>query len=192
MKKLSIISYVLAAIILGVLGAWVGAYIYKINNLPTIEMPILEGRLDEELEGELALVVNQEPNKISPKCILEKEIHFRDCNHTEYDEITIPQKYVNMTEKEFRENYKGKVLKFEKEKIRVYEEVEKNCGNHYKVTSNNGYIEVFKINSDNTEKIYKETNIAIKYLTEMDKRMLEDGIKVLGEEGVNGILEDYK
>ena len=138
MRKVSISLYIGAAIVLAILGAWIGAYIYKIKTLPPIEMPILEGKLEERLEEELSIAVSHNMNN---------------------------QK-LNQKLEEKREEY-------------------------YKVRSLNGYIRVFKINKDGSEELYKKTNLAIEYLTDMDKRMLEDGIRVLGVEGVNSILEDY-
>ena len=53
-------------------------------------------------------------------------------------------------------------------------------------------ISVYKIDNNNKEIFYRNTNIAVKYLAEEDKDKLKSGIKVYSKEELNAALEDFE
>ena len=59
MKKITFIIYIISIIFLGILGAWIGAYAYKINSIGMLETPVLEGMENKDLERELAMILNE-------------------------------------------------------------------------------------------------------------------------------------
>ena len=63
---------------------------------------------------------------------------------------------------------------------------------HYILKDINGYIEVFCIEEDNQEYLYKKTNISTEYLTPEDSEDLKIGIEVVGTEALNKMLEDFE
>ena len=80
---------------------------------------------------------------------------------------------------------------FSSKEIVVSEDIEGSCDQHYLLQSNNGLVTVYKYNSEGEKEEYKETNIAVEYLTDTDREELEAGIKVIGESELNSRLEDY-
>lgn len=63
---------------------------------------------------------------------------------------------------------------------------------HYILRGNDSVINVYYINENNEEILYKVTDISIKYLGEEDIRELEKGIDVVGIQEVNKLLEDFE
>lgn len=64
---------------------------------------------------------------------------------------------------------------------------------HYLLKSVNGYINIYYLNvQEQTETLYKETDIAVNYLSPEDIDDLEMGIEVVGNEELNKILEDFE
>ena len=55
-----------------------------------------------------------------------------------------------------------------------------------------GYIEVYYLDENNKEYLYKKTDISTDYLSEEDKDDLQIGIEVVGIEALNKMLEDFE
>ncbi len=53
-------------------------------------------------------------------------------------------------------------------------------------------IAIYRINENNEEELYEETEIAIDYLTETDKVNIQNGIRVNGNENLNQLIEDFE
>ena len=62
----------------------------------------------------------------------------------------------------------------------------------YIVKSKDGKIVVYQINTNGEEKLYKETDIITKYLTDEDLKLLENGIEADSENKLNKILSDFE
>ena len=60
------------------------------------------------------------------------------------------------------------------------------------IKEENGYIVIYKINENGKEEIEETTEILVKYLPELDKLKLKEGIKVEGREKVILELENYE
>lgn len=62
----------------------------------------------------------------------------------------------------------------------------------YILRAKNNIIEVYYINENNEEILYKVTEISTKYLPEEDVENLEKGIQVEGVQKLNQLLEDFE
>ncbi len=56
----------------------------------------------------------------------------------------------------------------------------------------NGFIIIYKIDDNNNEIEYEKTNIATDYLTEADKINIKNGLKVVGKQELNKLIEDFE
>lgn len=69
----------------------------------------------------------------------------------------------------------------------VKEEIEE-----FILKENAGYIAIYKIDKDKNEVLIKTTDIVVMYLPDLDKKELENGIKIVGKDSLNSRLEDYE
>ena len=63
---------------------------------------------------------------------------------------------------------------------------------HYILREKNGSINVYYINENGEEILYKVTDISTNYLGEDDVRELQKGVEVVGIQKVNELIEDYE
>ena len=63
---------------------------------------------------------------------------------------------------------------------------------HYRLKDVYRYIEIYYIDENNNEYLYKKTDISTDYLTEEDRDDLQVGIEVVGIEELNKMLEDFE
>lgn len=78
----------------------------------------------------------------------------------------------------------------------IYKKEENNTQNveditEFLIKSGENHIEVYEIKG-NKEKLIEETEISLDYLSEQDKNILNNGIKVKSKEEVKKVLEDYE
>lgn len=196
MKKFTFILYIISIIILGVLGAWIGTYMYKINSLGSLESPILEGMESKNLEEELALIANESEDIISPNATLILKTSYKKCGHEIQETMQVDSKYVNMNKEEFereflKDNENFIIENFSSKEVVVLKEIDTNCNEHYLLKENNGLVVIYKYDINGNKKEYQTTNIGIEYLTDKDKEELKEGIEVTGENELNSRLEDY-
>ena len=62
----------------------------------------------------------------------------------------------------------------------------------YIIREKNGYIAIYQVNEEGKELLREITQISTNYLPEIDKKKLKDGIKAIGREELNSIIEDYE
>lgn len=196
MRKFTFILYILSIVILGIIGAWIGAYAYKINSIGKLETPILEGMENKNLEYELSLITNESEQIVSPNAVIVIKRNYNGCDHQLKEFKQIDNKYVNMDEKEFEIEFlkdnKGFVIEnFSSKEIVVSEEINGSCDEHYLLKSEDGFIIVYKYDENGEKEEYKKTNIAVEYLTETDREELSEGIEIVGKSELNSRLEDY-
>lgn len=196
MRKFTFILYILSIVILGIIGAWIGAYAYKINSIGKLETPILEGMENKNLEYELSLITNESEQIVSPNAVIVIKRNYNGCGHQLKEFKQIDNKYVNMDEEEFeteflKDNEDFIIENFSSKEIVVSEDVNGSCEEHYLVKSDNGFVVVYKYNSNGEKEEYKKTNIAVEYLTETDREELSEGIEIVGKSELNSRLEDY-
>ena len=63
---------------------------------------------------------------------------------------------------------------------------------HYLLKDVYGYIEIYYLDENNNEYLYKKTDISTDYLSEEDINDLKVGIEVVGTEALNKMLEDFE
>ena len=63
---------------------------------------------------------------------------------------------------------------------------------HYLLKDVYGYIEIYYLDENNNEYLYKKTDISTEYLSEEDINDLKIGIEVVGIEALNKMLEDFE
>lgn len=63
---------------------------------------------------------------------------------------------------------------------------------HYILKEKDDFINVYYINEDQEEVLYRVTDIGIEYLAEEDTEKLKQGIEVVGLQNLNQLLEDFE
>lgn len=196
MRKITFVLYIFSIIFLGVLGAWIGAYAYKINSIGMVEVPVLEGMENKDLEKELALIVNERVDIVSPNATLLIKKSYSECGHEITESEQINSDYVNLTKEEFereflKDNENFIIENFSSKEIVVLEEIDAACNQHYLLRANNGVVVVYKYDRNGVLTVYENTNIGTEYLTDADRLELEKGIEVIGNGELSSRLEDY-
>lgn len=202
MKKVWIIGLIIAIIIIGII---LGIFIYnnnannnKQNSIVENEINIVSEKVTDECteeyqNSEKEIETDSQEEKISPNCLLTLKKYYEECNHTINEYVDIPQDLVNGTEEDLKNEYPyWQVEKYSSNDIILYKEFNSNCGQHFVLRENNGKITVYKINENNEEEVYENTEISVEYLSETDKIKISEGIRVNGIEELNQLLEDFE
>lgn len=202
MKKVWIIGLIIAIIIIGII---LGIFIYNknVNNnkqssIVKNEINIVSEKVTDECteeyqNSEKEIETDSQEEKISPNCLLTLKKYYEECNHTINEYVDIPQDLVNGTEEDLKKEYPyWQVEKYSSNNIILYKEFNSNCGQHFVLREDNGKITVYKINENNEEEVYENTEISVEYLSETDKIKISEGIRVNGIEELNQLLEDFE
>lgn len=202
MKKVWIIGLIIAIIIIGII---LGIFIYNknVNNnkqssIVKNEINIVSEKVTDECteeyqNSEKEIETDSQDEKISPNCLLTLKKYYEECNHTINEYVDIPQDLVNGTEEDLKNEYPyWQVEKYSSNDIILYKEFNSNCGQHFVLREDNGKITVYKINENNEEEVYENTEISVEYLSETDKIKISEGIRVNGIEELNQLLEDFE
>ena len=100
---------------------------------------------------------------------------------------------VNMNEKEIAKELPDWEIKgFSPSEIVIFKEIEGICDEHFVLREKNGNIAIYRIDENNNEILSEMTEISTEYLTENDLAKLEQGIRAIGREELNSVLEDYE
>ena len=202
MKKVWVIGLIIAIIIIGII---LGIFIYnnnannnKQNSIVENEINIVSEKVTDECteeyqNSEEEIETDSQEEKISPNCLLTLKKYYEECNHTINEYVDIPQDLVNGTEEDLKNEYPyWQVEKYSSNNIILYKEFNSNCGQHFVLREDNGKITVYKINENNEEEVYENTEISVEYLSETDKIKISEGIRVNGIEELNQLLEDFE
>ena len=84
------------------------------------------------------------------------------------------------------------IKQFSAEKVILYKEIDKYCGNHFVLKEEEGVVAIYKIKNDGSEELMDLTDISAQYLPESDRLKLKNGIKIYGEENLDKALEDFE
>ena len=137
--------------------------------------------------------VNADEEKTSPNCFLKIKTYFKGCDHTNIEQLNLPEQFVNLSKDEIQKEYSDyEVQDFSNNEVVLYQEREGSCGEHYLVKDSEGVITIFKILEDGSLEEYEKTQITTEYLPETDKINMETGIKVNGKQDLNRLLEDFE
>lgn len=202
-----IILIIAVAMILGISG---GIVMYKNNTKKIGRANIIENKIinevselitDECIEeweeldeaSQLEIEANSREEKISPNCFITLKKTYSKCEHCINEYIEIPESLVNKTEDELQNEYSDwKIEKFSSNDIILSKIYNGECGQHFLLKSNDGKIVIYKIDENNNENIYEETEISVEYLTDEDKVKIQNGIRVNGKEDLNQLIEDFE
>ena len=131
--------------------------------------------------------------KISPNCSITFHKHFLKCGHTIKEKSIATQDIVKFSKDEFEELYSDwQVSKFSSLEIDLEKNFDGLCGQHYLVKSDNGYVKIYNIKSDNFLELEEATEIAVKYLSLEDMNELENGVILYGKENLNSYIENFE
>ncbi len=199
MNKLIITMIAIIVVIGGMLTA-VMIFQPKKEESPKIETQIAQEEiLDdcteeyESLEHENTIITNTKEEKTSPNCSLTIKTYYKKCSHTKEEYINLPQNFVNLTKEEIQQKYENYEIKnFASNAIILYQEKETECGEHYIIKNKNGYVTIYQILEDGTQKEIETTGISTEYLTQTDKINIENGITVNGKQNLNQLIEDFE
>lgn len=199
MKRNWIILLVVIVCLIGIIS---GIIFYKLQINNDLENNIKENVINEiseiiedecTIQGEIAEEANSSQERISPNSFITLKKHYKKCNHVINEYIEVPEKLVNMSEEELKEEYKGwEVKNFSNTQITLYKEFEGECGEHFWLIEDDGRIFIYSINEDGTKMLYEETEISTDYLTEEDRNEIKKGIRVNGKEELNQVIENFE
>lgn len=203
MKKSWIIMLIVVVIVIGMIF---GASIYTKNkkdkeNFVENEIREISEKVTDECvdeykeieEAKLEVEVNSNEEKISPNCLITLKRYYEECQHVINEYIDVPKNLINCTQDDLKKEYQNWEIEFfSTNQIILYKEFESNCGQHFILRNDNGKITVYRINENDEEEIYEQTEIAIDYLTETDKIEIQNGIRVNGVEELNQLIEDFE
>ncbi len=174
----------------------------EIAQLPSI--PIEENKNNEmdkpdnEVEDEEDDVspVLQNDDIVTNNTKLIFKTYYEKTRDTLIKEKDVPTMMVGTSLEDFEsyleKNYYGwNIREINKDFVELYQVSNQISPNHYVVKEHNGYLAVFYVNEEGDTELFKETEISISFLSNVDQQKLREGIIVKGEEGVNQILEDY-
>lgn len=191
MKKIYIIILIASLVILGIA---IGIGILISNN-NTYDFKEQEQQLaDEDNKNNLNIIkTSSDEIKTSPNCFLIFNTYYKECKHTITDRRKISNKDVNKTKEQIQELYKNwQIENFGEKEIVFFTEKEGICNEHFIIKDENNYISIYSINEKEEEILEEVTNIVTTYLPQIDKENLKKGIKVVGREKLNSIIEDYE
>ena len=152
------------------------------------EVEVYEISLNEQVEQ-----VSSKEIKVSPKCTILQKRYYKGCNHTLTQYLKLQEEIVNKTKEEVEEFFQGWTIKeFDENEIIIYKEFSGNCEEHYMIRNNDGKINIYIIDEEGNEKLYKETSISTEYLTAEDLININSGIEIYSREDLNKILEDFE
>ena len=139
----------------------------------------------------------QEEDRISPNTVIEVEINYKECNHTITKIAELDDIIINMTEEQYREYLKEnfpnvKILSFSSKEIRLVEERNHLCPNHYIIGEADSKVAIYKLDENGERYVYKIFNdYPISLLKEVDQKKLKEGIVVNSEEELSDVLENF-
>lgn len=134
-----------------------------------------------------------EEEKIGINTELIIEEVYSKCNHTEEVISQVDNNMINLTENEFKKEYPNfEVESFSKKQVKVKENIDGVCNQHFRIAFGEDFIEVFRLNQNEEEELYMVTSISRDYLAQRDVDKLQKGISFFGRDNINSKLEDYE
>ena len=190
--------FILSVIIIFAISFICGYYIYRENKekewpkqiATEISEAVVKSNENAFCPSLLTSTINE---KISPNATLVIKKHYKECGHTTKDYAEIPEELVNMNEEDTKENLFGWEIKgFSPDEIVIYKDVAGICNEHYVLKEKDGNIVIYVLDANEKETLSETTEISTEYLTENDLQELKRGIKAIGKEELNSILENYE
>lgn len=140
-----------------------------------------------------SLATSYTEEKVSPNATLIIKKHYKECGHTTKDYAEVPEELVNQTRKQVEKTYSNwEIRGFSANEIVILKEVAGICNEHYIIRDKDGKVVIYTQDANGKENINEITEISTEYLTDADKAKLKDGIKAIGKEELNSLIEDYE
>lgn len=177
-----------------VLGIIVGIFVSKNSTKDEQKVETKLVSTEQNIQNGIELISTSYAEvKASPNCLFEFKTYYKGCKHTTTKRENIPEELVNKTKIEMQDRYKDyKIEEFTANNIVLYQEKEGICEEHYLLKENNGYIAIYRKDSEGKEKLKETTQIVTTYLPEADRQSLKKGIEIIGKENLSLTLEDYE
>lgn len=179
---------------------FLGSFIfgYKMIGTNTNEGPLVSEEDKEDRNEDVSdLEILKEEERISPNTFIEIKIYYKECNHTITKLSELDDNIVNMTEEEYREymeeNFPNiEIVSFSVDEIKLNEERNHLCPNHYIIGESDGKIAIYRIDENGEkylDRIFDDYSITL--LKEIDQEKLKEGIRVDSEEELSNVLENF-
>lgn len=158
----------------------------NIINLTSIEK--IGSNFDEDTKQ-----TSQSEIKISPNAFIKFVKYYKNCGHTVETIEKIPEEFVNKNIDEIKKEYNDWIVtQMDEKQVTLYKEFDEECGEHYLVKDNNGFVSIYKIDSNGNEVLLEPTEIYVQYLPELDREKLKNGVRLTGKEELNAYIEDFE
>lgn len=195
MKKLIILG-----VLIFIISICVG-YLYSsffIEQREAQQVQFDENNVEEYAEQNSAMLKTieavSEEEKVGPNTEFAIKQYYDECNHFNFEYEELPKELINLTRQEVDDYYNDEyeVETFENNCLVISKEINGLCDNHFFMKLGNEHIEIYKLNTDGSFALYKETEISREYLAREDIAVLEKGMYIYGEGKINAILEDFE
>lgn len=193
MKKSYIVLTIIAVIAILIVLIFV---LGKINSNKDQNEQIMEniGDIANEMSNTTHVVITSSLDvKTTPNTVFVFKTYYDKCMHVTTRKNKAPEEFVNKSEEQIQMFYEDwKIEEFNKEKVVFYRELKGICNEHYIIKDIDGYLNIFIIDENNLETLFKKTDIVTKYMPDEDKELLKEGIRVIGKDNLNLAIEDYE
>ena len=181
MKKLMILGILLFIVSIGIGYIFSG---FLINRDDNFETKLNVNNIDEfsvtnAVELKTIEAVSEE-EKVRPNTEFAIKQYYDECGHFKFEYAELPKELMNFTRQEIDDYYNDEyeVEQFENNSLLISKEINGFCDNHFYIKLGNEHIEVYKLSTDGSFLLYKETEITREYLPLEDIDELEEGIYV--------------
>lgn len=196
-KEFSMNKKFIIALILIIIASIVTTFAIIIYNLKSVQNI---GSANETIENfqttspYTTVPTSYDEVKLSPNAILTFLKHYDGCGHTLKEKENISAEMANITKSEFLKLYSDWEIKdFSNTDVELYKIFSGNCGEHFLVkSSSDGFVEIYRIKDDGIYELHETTEIAIKYLSNDDRKELENGVILYGKENLNSYIENFE
>lgn len=195
MKKLIVLGILIFIISIGV-GYVYSSFFMEQRNAKQVQFD--ENNIEEyaqpnSIELKTIEAVSEE-EKVGPNTEFAIKEYYDECSHFKFEYADLPKELINLTRQEIDDYYNDQyeVEKFENNSLVISKEINGLCDNHFFMKLGNEHIEIYKLNTDGSFALYKETEISREYLPEEDIEDLEEGMYIYGEGKINATLEDFE
>ena len=185
------------ALILIIIASIITTFAVIIYNLKSVQNIGYANEITQNLQAVpqyTTVPTSYDEVKLSPNAILTFLKHYDGCGHTLKEKENISTEMANITRNEFYKLYSDWEIKnFTNTDVELYKNFSGNCGEHFVVKSSlDGFVEVYKIKDDGTYELHEATEIATKYLSNDDRKELENGVILYGKENLNSYIENFE
>lgn len=182
-----VIFYSILIFMFSILIGFLYARIWKTNNNDVA--------LDSNVVVDNTLVAEtySSEEKLSFNSTFALKKYYDECDHFEFNYSELPKELVNLSKSEIEELYSDwDVEEFSSSGVVLCKEEDNICNDHYVLKLNDDSIDVYHLEQDGEESLYKSTNIIKEYLTQDDISNLKSGIYVYGKGNINSVIEDFE